>query len=226
MRHRLLSQVPDPAGKQVDIAFDDAGDGTTSFDEICTLAGALRQLIAQSRALDGLDFVTASGEALRGIDIGELEARVAEATAAFDGALSYLAQAVRDDDARQQARMLLMAAFDLPGAVPILGGAISLLQQAEGLLARAEKRRDALERIEDGTTDGERIAAPRLVWGRSLAKRIRPCPCSRPWTRAPSQQRSAARAQTMRRWRDGWRGSGWCSAAPEPCTRRLSSRTR
>jgi len=54
--------------------------------------------------------------------------------------------------------------------VPVLGGAISLLQQAEGLLARAEKRRDALERIEDGTTDGERIAAAQARLGAIFGK--------------------------------------------------------
>jgi len=153
VRYYSLLKLADPVGTTVEIDFTDAASGTRSFDDACTLALTLRQLLAESRALDGLDFMTATDEALRGVDIGELDDRVAVAVMGLEQAI----RSVEDEATAQNRSQILvglqtLAAFDLPGALPDLSVEFDLDQHVAVALDQAAQHLSPLIKIEDGTT--------------------------------------------------------------------------
>jgi hypothetical protein len=104
--------------------------------DLVELATRAHRFLAGARSMDGADLMPPHAEPVRGLDLDEFEQRTVAAEDALAAAHKALAQAL-DDGADPRPAMLDVAAFGVPGAIPVAGNEIA---QGRALLAETARR--------------------------------------------------------------------------------------
>jgi hypothetical protein len=132
--------------------------------DLVELATRAQRLLAGARPMDGADLLPPHVDPVRGMDLDELERRAVAAEVALAAAHDELTRAVADGIDPRPA-MLGVAAFGVPGAIPVAGGEVA---QARALLVETA-RRTAARALEPTANDGDRrdqlLARLRTVFG-------------------------------------------------------------
>lgn len=115
----------------IDLSRDAGGLG-----DLVELATRLHRLLASARPLDAADLQPPHADPDHHLDLEEFQRRVVAVERSFAQSHAVLRDAVRDDAGLQEA-MLRVAAFGVPGAIPIAGGELA---QARALLAETTRR--------------------------------------------------------------------------------------
>jgi hypothetical protein len=132
--------------------------------DLVELATRAHRLLAGSRPMDGADLMPPHAEPVRGMNLGELQQRTVAAEQALATAHDALAQALADG-ADPKPAMLRIAAFGVPGAIPLAGNEIA---QARALLAETARRTTASAPETPGSDEARRdqlVARLRTVFG-------------------------------------------------------------
>jgi hypothetical protein len=104
--------------------------------DLVELATRAHRLLAGARSMDGADLMPPHAEPIRGLALDEFQQRTVAAEQALAAAHDALAQALADR-ADPRPAMLRIAAFGLPGAIPVAGNEVA---QARALLAETARR--------------------------------------------------------------------------------------
>jgi hypothetical protein len=132
---RVLAEVPPSTARQrVDLSRAGAQRGLGDLIEVASNA---RRFLAGARPLDGADLQAPHADPVRGLDLGEYEQRAIAAEQALAAARAALAAAL-DNGGDLRRPMLNVAAFGIPGAVPVAENALA--PQARALLVELDRR--------------------------------------------------------------------------------------
>ncbi len=148
----LLPLALGALGDQVD-ATSASLDSSELADQL-ELAVRAHRLLAGARPADGADLQPPHADPERGLDAAELHGRATAAEQALRSARAALVAAT--DDAGLRAALLAVAAFGVPGAVPIPGAPLAV--QAGALLPDLDRRLAGLDAA-DGTDGAARLRA-------------------------------------------------------------------
>ena len=127
---RLLHAAGVASGR-VDLSREAGGLG-----DLVEVATRAHRLLAGARPMDGADLLPPHAEPVRGLDLDEFEQRTDAAEQALAAAHNALAQTLADAGDPRPA-MLRVAAFGVPGAIPVPGNEVA---QARGLLVETNRR--------------------------------------------------------------------------------------
>jgi hypothetical protein len=155
---RVLHAVGVTAG-HVDLSRAAGGLG-----DLVELATRAHRLLAGARSMDGADLMPPHAEPVRGLDLDEFERRTVAAEQALAAAHNALAQALADGVDPKQA-MLRIAAFGVPGAIPLAGSEVA---KSRALLAETARRITAPALPASGSDEARRdqlVARLRTVFG-------------------------------------------------------------
>ncbi|MCB9646009.1 MAG: hypothetical protein H6730_05330 [Deltaproteobacteria bacterium] len=157
--------APYASALTVDVEPVDLPADAVSFAELGELARALRDLIGAARPLEAADLALPGADPGATADAAEVMGRVEGALARFEAARAALAAALPTPTeaephpvgstplATLRARMLDLAGFELPGAVPSADAdadAAALHAEAFALVDRARRRADTLTNLRTG----------------------------------------------------------------------------
>jgi hypothetical protein len=135
-------------GTSVEVHFDTAGDNTLSVDEFGLIASAMRDALGHCRALRAEDLLMPGSEApADGVDLGELDIRVADVERALHGLIEDLGSA---DNARRSLALVRAATLGLNAAVRALEAeepAASVERVIAALQARLSASNVSMERL-------------------------------------------------------------------------------
>jgi hypothetical protein len=132
--------------------------------DLVELATRAHRLLAGARSMDGADLMPPHAEPIRGLALDEFQQRTVAAEQALAAAHDALAQALADR-ADPRPAMLRIAAFGLPGAIPVAGNEVA---QARALLAETARRTRAPAPGTPGDDEARRnqlLARLRTVFG-------------------------------------------------------------
>jgi hypothetical protein len=153
------------------------GPDIVSLDALVEAAATVRNLLAAARTLDPPDLALPEVAAPFQVDAGELQTRVATARSRLDSAATRLAGA-RDAGNAEAMRtvMFSLAAFGLPGAIPVApvegSGAVEALRSQADLLIAEARRRLAAEGalVPPSTRTPEPPPTPQVLRDDALAR--------------------------------------------------------
>jgi hypothetical protein len=149
------------------------GSGYMSLPEALEAARAVRELITESRALDGRDLAL-PGSGAASVDVAALRTgSLAPLSAALTAAQNALTAAIAADDADDLEAALLQAAeVNLPWAVPLDGDLRSpkarMIELAQEALAALGERVGDLQGVSSSQEDADVVAAVQHVLGEAF----------------------------------------------------------